>query len=89
MSEETESTDSGSNRLAWFLAGAAIGTAAGLLYSPRSGKDTRQLLTEKSRETLGDTGKVIEGGRELFERGKKLVDDIADLFEQGRKLVQG
>ncbi|MBD2577018.1 YtxH domain-containing protein [Oscillatoria sp. FACHB-1406] len=39
----------------WFiggmLVGTAIGTAAGLLFAPRSGKETRRLL-EKSAEAL-------------------------------------
>jgi len=87
--QETESTE-GSNSLAWFLTGAAIGAAIAVLYAPKSGKDTRQYLTDRSRETLGDTGKnFIEAGKEMFERGRQLVEDAADLFERGRKLVKG
>ena len=90
MSEETESTDSGSNRLAWFVTGALIGAAVAILYAPKSGKDTRQYISDKSRDTLGDSGKnFIEAGKDMFERGRQLVDDAADLFEQGRKMVQG
>jgi gas vesicle protein len=88
--EETDSTDSGSNRLAWFLTGAIIGATVAILYAPKSGRDTRQFLTDKSREAMGDTGKnFLEAGKEMFERGRQLVDDAADLFERGRKLVQG
>ena len=90
MREETDSTDSGSNRLAWFLTGAIIGATIAILYAPKSGRDTRQFLSDKSREALGDTGKnFLEAGKEMFERGRQLVDDAADLFERGRKLVQG
>jgi gas vesicle protein len=87
---ETESTDSGSNRLAWFLTGAIIGATIAILYAPRSGKDTRQYLSEKSREALGDSGKnILEAGKDMFDRGRQLVEEAADLFERGRKLVQG
>jgi len=90
MREETDSTDSGSNRLAWFLTGAVIGATVAILYAPKSGKDSRQYLTDKSREAIGDTGKnFLEAGKDMFERGRQLVDDAADLFERGRKLVQG
>lgn len=90
MSDETESTDSGSNRLAWFLTGAVIGATVAMLYAPKSGKATRQYISEKSRDTVGDSGKnLIEAGKEMFERGRQLVEDAADLFERGRKLVQG
>jgi gas vesicle protein len=82
-----------SGRLAWFLTGAIIGATVALLYAPKSGKDTRQLLSKTGRrgkEALEDTGKdIADAGRDMFERGRKLVDDAADLFDRGRKLVQG
>jgi gas vesicle protein len=79
-----------SNRLAWFLTGAIIGATVAMLYAPKSGRDTRQYITDKSRDALGDTGKnIVDAGREMFERGRQLVDDAADLFERGRKLVKG
>jgi gas vesicle protein len=90
MSDELESTESGSNTIAWFLTGAIIGTAVAVLYAPKSGKDTRQYISDKGRETFGDTGvTIVENAKELFERGRQLVDDAADLFERGRKMVKG
>jgi gas vesicle protein len=90
LREETESTDNGSNRLAWFVTGAIIGATVAILYAPRSGKDTRQYLSDRSRDALGDSGKnLIDAGKEMFDRGRQLVDEAADLFERGRKLVQG
>ncbi len=86
--EETQ--NEGSNRLAWFLTGAVVGVTIAILYTPSSGRDTRQLISDKSRDALGDTGKsLIEAGREMFDRGRQLVEDAAELFERGRKLVQG
>ncbi len=86
--EDTQ--NEGSNRLAWFLTGAVIGVTIAMLYTPSSGRNTRQLITDKSRDALGDTGKsLIEAGREMFDRGRQLVEDAAELFERGRKLVQG
>jgi gas vesicle protein len=86
--EETQ--NEGSNRLAWFLTGAVVGVTIAILYTPSSGRDTRQLITDKSRDALGDTGKsLIEAGREMFDRGRQLVEDAAELFERGRKLAQG
>lgn len=37
--------------LGGFLVGAAVGTVAGLLFAPRTGRETRQLL-KKSADTL-------------------------------------
>ena len=62
------------NRLAWFLTGLAVGAVIGVLYAPKSGRDTRQFLSEKSqqgRDAVTETGKeVMETGRELYERGR-------------------
>ena len=90
LRNETESKHSGSNSAAWFLTGVTIGAALAMLTAPKSGKDSRQYLTDKGKETLGDTGKnFVESSKELFERGRELVNDAADLFERGRKLVKG
>ena len=81
------------NNIAWFLAGAAIGAAAGILFAPKAGRDTRELVsktTHDSREAVEKTGHdLMEKGKELYDQGKKIVDDASDLFERGRKLVQG
>jgi len=90
MDSMEERQDEGSNRLAWFLTGAIIGATIAILYTPSSGRDTRQMIGDKSRDALGDSSKnLIEAGREMFERGRQLVEDAAELFERGRRLVQG
>jgi gas vesicle protein len=82
-----------SGKLMWFLIGAAIGGAVAILYAPKRGKDTREILSKTGRrgkEAIEDTGKdIADAGRDMFERGRQLVDDAADLFDRGRKLVQG
>lgn len=76
-------------RLTWFLTGAVIGAAVGLLYAPRSGRETRRMITRQG-EAVADAGKdIAEAGRDMFERGRQLVEDAADLFERGRRLVKG
>lgn len=85
--------NAGSNGLAWFLTGAIIGATVAILYAPKSGKETRQLFSDKakqSRDAVNQTGQdILDSGKEMFERGRKLVEDAADLFERGRRLVRG
>jgi gas vesicle protein len=83
----------GASSVAWFITGAVIGATVAVLYTPRSGRDTRRILTERtqqSRDVLSGTGKdLVDAGKDMFERGRKLMDDASDLFERGRKLVRG
>jgi gas vesicle protein len=69
-------------RLAWFFAGALAGVVLGVLYAPRSGKETRDAISGGSRDLYGR-------GCEFFEKSRQLVDDANDLFERGRKLARG
>ncbi|HEY2844743.1 MAG TPA: YtxH domain-containing protein [Bryobacteraceae bacterium] len=82
-----------SNKLVWFLTGAALGASVALLYAPQSGEVTRRYLNKKARkgrEAFGDVSRdALDKGRDLFEKGRKMADDAADLFERGRRLVEG
>ncbi|MGI8742406.1 MAG: YtxH domain-containing protein [Bryobacteraceae bacterium] len=83
----------GSNKLLWFIAGAALGVSAAMLLAPLTGEETRRKIAEKTEQgktALAESGKdVFERGREMFERGQKLVDEAAEMFERGRRLVEG
>jgi gas vesicle protein len=92
--DESDETHSQSvNTLAWFLTGALIGATAAILYAPKTGKQTRRYIsnkTQQGRDAVTDAGHdIADSSRELFERGRKLVEDAADLFDRGRKLVKG
>jgi len=93
MSDEIQAQDNNANRFAWFLTGAMLGAAVAMLYAPKTGKDTRRFLTDKTqqgREAVTETTKdIMEASRDMFDRGRQLVDDAAELFERGRKLVKG
>jgi gas vesicle protein len=91
--EIDEEQDDGNNRIAWFLTGAAIGLTAAFLYAPKSGKETRQFITDKSQQgkqaVTESTKEIFDTSRDLFDRGRKLVEDAADLFDRGRRLMRG
>ena len=88
-----EGESQGSSLIGWFLTGAVIGAAISMLYTPRSGKENRQILAEKaqqSKEAVSESAQdMMDTSREMFERGRKLVEDAAELFDRGRKLMRG
>ena len=96
--EELEDTDEqGSNRIAWFLTGTLVGVTIAMLYAPKSGKHTRDFISDKTQQgkdavtdAVTGTGKdIADASRDMFDRGRKVVEDAADLFDRARKLVRG
>jgi len=91
--DEQDDREEGSNALGWFLTGAVIGAAVAILYAPKSGRETRQYIsdtTQKGRDAVMESSQnVMDASRDMFDRGRKLVEDAVDLFDRGRKLVRG
>ena len=90
---ENDGQGEGVSTIAWFLTGAAIGVTVAVLFAPKSGRDTRRYLSDKTqqgKEAVAHTSSdLVDAGRDVFERGRKLVEDAAELFERGRRLVRG
>jgi gas vesicle protein len=91
--QEVQVEESGPGRIAWFLTGVVCGLTIGLLFAPKSGKETRGYISQKTQEgadAVAETGRdVVERSREFYDKGRQVVDDAAQLFERGRKLVRG
>ena len=58
---------------AWFVAGAAAGAAASLLYAPQSGVKTRKMIQAKGKDgykyVTKTSKKLSEQGQDLYHRG--------------------
>ena len=71
----------GGNSFMWFLAGLGFGALLGVLYAPRSGRETRDMLSERLKEGA-------ERGRDLGERasrkGREVLEDASDYVERTR-----
>lgn len=76
------------NSFAWFLAGLGIGALAGILYAPKSGRETREDLANGARESteyLRNRGKqVAEQVSGLVDKGR---DQVGDYVDRGREVV--
>ena len=73
------------NSLVAFLFGAVVGAAVGLLYAPKTGKETRAHLKKLTEDFVEDAEEV---GNDLRERGKRFVNDskikVSELVEKGK-----
>ncbi|HEY6251463.1 MAG TPA: YtxH domain-containing protein [Candidatus Angelobacter sp.] len=82
-----------SNSFMWFLAGLGFGALLGVLYAPRSGRETRQaikntaqegkeFIKKQGREARETMGQWVDRGKEAIGRQK---DQISSAFEAGRQ----
>jgi len=93
---EDSMSDRDSNGFLWFLAGLGIGALAGVLYAPRSGEETREVIraradegreyvrhrARKAREQAGDW---VDKGREVLNQQK---EQFRSAYEAGRQAYQ-
>src|ERR1022692_3311556 len=70
MAEENKSFG-----LAWFLAGLGVGALVGILYAPKSGRETREDLISGARE----------GTEYLRNRTHQVAEQMGDLVDQGKE----
>ena len=80
-------------KFSYFFLGLGIGVAVGVLFAPKSGEETRELIKEKAgegREYLKRRGvELREQTSEIIDRGKQAVTAKKDQFtaavEAGRQ----
>src|SRR5437763_808427 len=83
------SDNNGGDKFLYFLTGAGIGAAFALLFAPKSGRETREMIARTatdSREFLST--KVNEGRQVVEERGRRLGDDFTSFVDKSKEAVQ-
>jgi gas vesicle protein len=79
----------GGDKFLYFIAGAGIDAAIGLLFAPKTGRETRELLARtatEGREYL--TSKVGEGRQYLEDSKRKVGDDFTTFLDRSKEAVQ-
>jgi gas vesicle protein len=72
----------------YFLLGLGIGVAAGILWAPRAGDETRQLLADKAGEGADYLkARAQEGSEYVRQRSEDIKQSASDLYEKGRSTV--
>src|SRR5262249_15603298 len=67
----------GGNSFMWFLAGLGFGALLGVLYAPRSGRETRESLKNSA----------LEGKEYLRNRGREARESVSQWVEKGKEEV--
>ncbi len=80
-------------RISYFLLGLGVGVAVGVLFAPKSGTETRELLRSKAEEgkdyLARRSGELKDSASELLDRGKQAVvrqkEQVAAAVEAGKQ----
>ena len=77
------------DKILFFMAGAGIGAALALLFAPKSGRETRELIARTATDSRDFiTNKVTEGRQIVEEKGRKLGDDFTSFLDKSKEAVQ-
>lgn len=71
-------SDNYGSKVAIFVAGMSVGAAVALLFAPKSGKETRELIGRKAEE----------GSEYVTAKGRELRRHAEDFVESGRKTAE-
>src|SRR5215475_4157784 len=76
-----ENSSGGGDKFLFFVVGAGIGAVLALLFAPKSGRETRELIARTandSRDFL--TNKMTEG--------RQVIDDFSTFLDKSKEAVQ-
>lgn len=90
-----------SNSFMWFLAGLGFGALMGVLYAPRSGRETRdaikntaqeggEYLKNRSREARETVNQWVDRGKDVVSQKKDQISSAIDATRQAyREATEG
>jgi gas vesicle protein len=84
MSSDERSTGTSGVVLS-FLLGALSGAALAILFAPRSGRETREILGDKLRETTDRSRRL---GEQALEKGREAAEEASSYLERQRDALE-
>jgi gas vesicle protein len=68
-----------------FMLGALSGAALAILFAPRSGRETREMLSERLRETAERSRRL---GEQAVEKGREVAEDATGYLDRQREALE-
>ncbi|GAB4108560.1 MAG: YtxH domain-containing protein [Acidobacteriota bacterium] len=79
---------SNGEKFLFFLIGGFVGASVALLFAPKSGQETRQMLGEKYRTGTEGLSRRVQAGREyIAETAHGLTERVTETIEKGKEAV--
>jgi gas vesicle protein len=84
----SENSGGSGDKFLFFLAGAGIGAVLALLFAPKSGRETRELIARTATDSRDFvTNKVGEGRRFVEDTRRKVGDDFTSFLDKSKEAV--
>src|SRR5208337_5636984 len=91
--EEAVMSDRDGSGFLWFLAGLGVGAVVGVLYAPRSGDETRDVIRSKAQEgaerARAQARRAREQANDWVDRGREMLnqqkEQFRNAYEAGRQ----
>ena len=82
--------------LAGFTIGAALGAITGILLAPKSGEETREMLSDTAKEVLEKTDEKLKNIQdkaetvvsELQKKGDEIMGNIQDFINEKKEMFK-
>ena len=82
-------SDNSGDKFIYFLAGAGIGAVFALLFAPKSGRETRELIARTATDSRDFLSTKVNEGRQIVEeRSRRLGDDFTGFLDKSKDAVQ-
>jgi len=79
------------HHLAWFIAGLGVGAVVGILYAPKSGRETREDIATGAKQgtefVKAKAQYAAEQASVLVDKGREHVSTIVDNVDRSREVV--
>ena len=80
---------SGGDKILFFMAGAGIGAVLALLFAPKSGRETRELIARTANDSRDFiANKYSEGRQVVDDKRRKMTDDFSTFLDKSKEAVQ-
>lgn len=81
----SDDRDGGAGIILSFLLGGLTGAAVAILFAPRSGRETREILGERVREGAERSREIRD---RATERGREILDDASEYVDRKRQNLE-
>jgi len=77
------------DKFLFFLAGAGIGAVLALLFAPKSGRETREMIARSATDGRDFLSSKVSDGRNYMEgTGRKVTDEFSSFIEKSKDALQ-